>query len=121
MSTAVQQASGLQPGALPQGRTLDDLTQLFKALGDPSRVRIMFRLFAAEACVSEIAQAVPLSGSAVSHHLHILRMNGLVQRHRRGKRILYQMDDAHVRAILAQGCDHIREKQNGRQTESCRR
>ena len=55
MSMAVQQASGLQPGALPQ---------LFKALGDPSRVRIMFRLFAAEACVSEITQAVQLSGSA---------------------------------------------------------
>lgn len=104
----------MQPGTLPQGRTLDDLTQLFKALGDPSRVRIMLRLFAAEACVSEIAQAVQLSGSAVSHHLHILQMNGLVQRHRRGKRILYQLDDTHVCSILAQGCEHICGNKNRR-------
>ena len=93
----------------PQGQELEGLTQLFKALGDPSRVKILFQIGLSEACVSDVADKLNMSESAVSHHLHILRMNGLVSRHREGKAIFYQMKDDHVRSIIAQGCKHIKE------------
>ena len=100
----------------PQGQELEDLTQLFKALGDPSRVKILFQIGISEACVSDVADKLNISESAVSHHLHILRMNGLVRRHREGKNIFYQIKDDHVRSIIAQGCEHIEESHMGKPT-----
>ncbi|TCL61330.1 ArsR/SmtB family transcription factor [Allofournierella massiliensis] len=92
----------------PQGRELEDFIQLFKALGDPSRMKILFQIGSSEACVSEIAGRLNMSESAVSHHLHILRMNGMVHRRRKGKTIYYILKDDHVRWMIAQGCEHIR-------------
>lgn len=63
-----------------QGQGLEHLIQLFKALGDPSRMKILFLVGSSEACVSEVASKLNMSESAVSHHLHILRMNGLVEK-----------------------------------------
>lgn len=93
----------------PQGQELDDLIQLFKALGDPSRMKVLFQIGSSEACVSEVADNLNMSESAVSHHLHILRMNGLVRWRREGKTILYTMEDDHMRTIIIQGCKHIEE------------
>lgn len=93
----------------PQGRELENLTQLFKVLGDPSRMKVLFQIGSSEACVTEVAARLNMSESAVSHHIHILRMNGLVRWHRSGKTILYQMNDDHVRTIIDQGCKHIKE------------
>lgn len=93
----------------PQGQGLEHLIQLFKALGDPSRMKILFLVGSSEACVSEVASKLNMSESAVSHHLHILRMNGLVRWRREGKTILYTMEDDHVQTIIIQGCKHIEE------------
>lgn len=93
----------------PQGRELENLTQLFKVLGDPSRMKVLFQIGSSEACVSEVAARLNMSESAVSHHIHILRMNGLVRWRRSGRTILYQMNDNHVRTIITQGCKHIEE------------
>ena len=93
----------------PQGQELEDLIQLFKALGDPSRMKVLFQIGSSEACVSEVADKLNMSESAVSHHLHVLRMNGLVRRRREGKTILYTMEDDNVRTIIIQGCKHIEE------------
>lgn len=93
----------------PQGQELEDLIQLFKALGDPSRMKVLFQIGSSEACVSEVADKLNMSESAVSHHLHVLRMNGLVRRRRSGKTIYYILKDDHVRCIIAQGCEHIKE------------
>lgn len=98
----------------PQGQELEGLTQLFKALGDPSRVKILFQMGISQACVSDVAEKLNLSESAVSHHLHVLRINGLVYRHREDKTIFYQLKDDHVQSILAQGCQHIEESFRGR-------
>lgn len=98
----------------PHGQELENLTQLFKALGDPSRMKILFQICTAEACVSDVAGRLDMSESAVSHHLHILRMNGLVRRRRDGKIIFYQIKDDHVRSIIAQGCEHIEEFHNAK-------
>lgn len=54
----------------PQGQELEDLIQLFKALGDPSRMKVLFQIGFSEACVSEVAGKLNMSESAVSHHLH---------------------------------------------------
>ena len=97
----------------PRGQELESLTQLFKVLGDPSRVKILFQIGEAETCVSDVADKLHMSESAVSHHLHMLRMNGLVRRHREGKTIFYQIKDDHVRSILTQGCEHIEESFRG--------
>lgn len=94
----------------PQGRELENLTQLFKALGDPSRMKVLFQIGSSEACVSEVAARLNMSESAVSHHIHILRMNGLVQKRREGKTVYYGLNDDHVRRIVSQGCEHIMEK-----------
>ena len=74
----------------PQGQELEHLIQLFKALGDPSRMKILFQVGSSEACVSEVASKLNMSESAVSHHFHILRINGLVRWRREGKTILYR-------------------------------
>ena len=84
----------------PQGRELENLTQLFKVLGDPSRMKVLFQIGSSEACVTEVAARLNMSESAVSHHIHILRMNGLVRWRRSGKTILYQMNDDHVTAAF---------------------
>lgn len=96
----------------PHGQELENLTQLFKALGDPSRMKILFQICSAEACVGDVAGKLKMSESAVSHHLHVLRMNGLVGRRRSGKTILYSLTDDHVRSIIVQGCEHVKEFPN---------
>ena len=63
----------------PQGRELENLTQLFKVLGDPSGMKDLFQIGSSEACVTEVAARLHMSESAVSHHLPILRMHGLVR------------------------------------------
>ena len=89
----------------PQGRELENLTQLFKVLGDPSCMKVLFQIGPSEACVSEVAARLNMSESAVSHH--ILRMNGLVRWRRSGKAIYYVLKDDHVRSIISQGYEHI--------------
>lgn len=91
-----------------QGWELENLTQLFKVLGDPSRMRILFQIGSAEACVSEVAARLNMSESAVSHHIRILRMNGLVRWRRSGKTIYYVLKDNHVRSIISQGFEYIK-------------
>ena len=93
----------------PHGQQFENLIQLFKALGDPSRMKVLFQIGSSEACVSEVASKLNMSESSVSHHLHILRINGLVRWHREGKTILYTLEDDHVRTIIIQGCKHVEE------------
>ena len=93
----------------PQGQELEHLTQLFKVLGDPSRMRILFQISSSESCVSEVASKLNMTESAVSHHFHILRMNGLVSRRRIGKNICYIINDDHICSIISQGCKYIEE------------
>ena len=95
---------------------LERMTQLFKTLGDPSRVRILFQIFTSEACINEIARKLNMSEPAVSHHMRILKMNGLVRWHRSGKNILYELDDEHVRSIISQGMEHTKELQHKSKT-----
>ena len=94
---------------LPSETELDELAELFKVFGDSTRIRILFVLFEAEVCVCDLAEALGMTQSAISHQLRILKQNKLVKNRREGKSIFYSLADEHVRTIIAQGCEHIEE------------
>ena len=94
---------------LPSETELYDLAELFKVFGDSTRIRILFVLFEAEVCVCDLAEALGMTQSAISHQLRILKQNKLVKNRREGKSIFYSLADEHVRTIIAQGCEHIEE------------
>ena len=87
--------------------TASDLAELFKALGDPTRVRILSALNDAEVCVGDLAGALGMGQSAVSHQLKYLRGKGLVAARRDGKHVFYRLDDDHVRRLFTQGLEHV--------------
>lgn len=94
----------------PQGRELENLTQLFKVLGDPSRMKVLFQIGSSEACVTEVAARLNMSESAVSHHIQILQHERFgFAGARSGKAIYYVLKDDHVRSIISQGYEHITE------------
>ena len=94
---------------LPPETELYNLAELFKIFGASTRIRILFVLFEAEVCVCDLAQALNMTQSAISHQLRILKQNKLVKNRREGKSIFYSLADDHVRTIIAQGLEHITE------------
>ena len=94
---------------MPGEDTLYDLTELFRIFGDSTRIRILFVLFEAEVCVCDLAAALSMTQSAISHQLRILKQNKLVKCRREGKSVFYSLADDHVRSIIAQGREHIEE------------
>ena len=95
---------------IPEENELYDLAELFKVFGDSTRIRILFVLFEAEVCVCDLAAALNMTQSAVSHQLRILKQNKLVRSRREGKSVFYSLADAHVRAIIDQGLEHVEEE-----------
>lgn len=94
---------------MPDTEILKRIAGLFKAFADPTRVQILSLLLEREMCVSEIAEAVDLSQSAVSHQLQILKQMYLIKFRREGKNVLYSLADDHVRTILETGLEHVLE------------
>ena len=94
---------------MPEETELYDLAELFKVFGDSTRIRILFVLFEAEVCVCDLAEALHMTQSAISHQLRILKQNKLVNSRREGKSIFYSLAVGHVRTIIAQGREHIEE------------
>lgn len=85
------------------------MAELFKALGDYTRVRILYALSINELCVCALAEVLDMSQSAISHQLRLLRAAKLVRYRKEGKNVFYTLDDDHVRNLVTQGLDHIRE------------
>jgi ArsR family transcriptional regulator len=94
---------------MPEEEELYNLAELFKVFGDSTRIRILFVLFEAEVCVCDLAAALNMTQSAISHQLRILKQSKLVKSRREGKSVFYSLADDHVRTIIAQGLDHIEE------------
>ena len=94
------------------GATMEQMAQFFKVLGDSTRVRLLLRLADSEQCVSQLAEGLGLSGSAVSHHLRLLRLNRMAKCRRSGKSIYYSLSDEHVRSALVMVEEHILERQS---------
>ena len=83
------------------------LAELFRALSDPSRVRIIAALLDDEKNVSALADIVGISESAVSHQLRTLRQLRLVRAQKRGRQVYYRLDDEHVTALFLKGLEHV--------------
>jgi Predicted transcriptional regulators len=87
--------------------TASDLADLFKALGDPTRVRIIHALLQCELCVHDLTVVLGMGQSAVSHQLRILRNMRIVKRRKEGKTVYYSLDDEHVAQIFKLTLDHL--------------
>lgn len=87
--------------------TVGQIADLFATLGDPTRVRLVAVLAEGEMCVCDLAAAIGLSQSAVSHQLRLLRERGLARTRRAGRVVYYALDDEHVLTLFRQGLDHV--------------
>lgn len=101
---------------IPVARLLR-MGDLFKVFADPSRLRILAALDAQELCVCDLASALEMSQSAVSHQLAVLKRSRLVRYRREGQTIFYALDDDHVRQILAVASGHLSEEERTRGNE----
>lgn len=86
---------------------IKNLSALYKALGDPGRIKIISALSVSELCVHELATLLDISQSAVSHQLRVLRGAGLVAYRKDGKHVIYSLDDEHIHNIFDYGLEHI--------------
>ena len=83
------------------------VAELFRALGDTSRVRILTALLQSEMNVGPLAEVVGISESAVSHHLRNLRQLHLVRARKQGRQVFYYLDDDHINELIQSGLDHV--------------
>jgi ArsR family transcriptional regulator, lead/cadmium/zinc/bismuth-responsive transcriptional repressor len=95
--------------ALMGHREVAALAETFRVLGDPTRVRLLDALGAAELCVCDLATLLGLSESAVSHQLRLLRGMRIVRARREGRMVFYALDDQHVTGLFRQGLQHVEE------------
>lgn len=85
------------------------MAQTFQALGDPSRVRIVWFLSQGESPVGELAKELKMSQPAVSHHLRTLRNLRLVRVRRVGRTSHYKLDDQHIERLLREAIEHVKD------------
>lgn len=89
---------------------LVELAELFKALSEPSRLRIIHSLMQRELCVCDLCDVLGMQQSAVSHQLRVLRNLRIVKRRKEGKMMYYSIDDQHIEGLFLQGLHHIAHK-----------
>ncbi|MFC0215775.1 ArsR/SmtB family transcription factor [Paenibacillus chartarius] len=85
---------------------VEDVSQIFKALSDPTRIRILYMLSQEECSVTHITEVLDISQSAVSHQLSLLKTMRLVKSRREGTSMIYSCDDSHVISLLTQAINH---------------
>ena len=94
---------------VPDKETMEAIAELFKGFADHTRVHILSLLAQKELCVTDIAETVEISQSAISHQLRLLKQMHLIKFRREGKNILYSLADDHVLTILQMGLEHVLE------------
>ena len=93
----------------PAAESLQRLSELFKVLGEVSRIRILAALAEHELCVCELMQLLDMKQSAVSQQLRVLKAHHLVRYRKEGRSVYYRLDDEHVKDLYAIGLEHIGE------------
>ncbi|RLC22538.1 MAG: transcriptional regulator [Deltaproteobacteria bacterium] len=93
---------------LPPQENISQMAEIFKALSDPSRLKIVLALLSQEHCVCDIAVICNQTDSAISHQLRILRTLKIVKNRREGKIIYYSLNDDHVISLINMSLDHVR-------------
>jgi DNA-binding transcriptional ArsR family regulator len=91
------------------GRPVQSIADVFRLLGDPTRVRLVDALTHGERCVGDLAGLVGISESAVSHQLRLLRAARLVRVRRAGRQAYYALDDHHVVELFHDMRKHVEE------------
>jgi DNA-binding transcriptional ArsR family regulator len=106
-----QRASAVREAgkSIPEAGTLLGITEIFKVLGDITRLKICLVLSRQELCVGDIARLVNLTESAVSHQLRLMKANRLVKYRRAGKMTYYMLDDEHIEDLIRIGLRHSAE------------
>ncbi|GAB1422173.1 metalloregulator ArsR/SmtB family transcription factor [Anaerolineales bacterium] len=84
-----------------------DLAELFRAMGDANRMRIISILMHHELCVHDMAQLLNMSQSAVSHQMRALRQMHIVKSRKDGRHVFYTLDDNHVQQLFSIGLEHV--------------
>ena len=95
------------PVSALDAHTAEQLARTFKALSDPTRVRIVAALAERELCVNDLAEALGMSQSAISHQLMTLREMRLVRFTKAGRHVYYALDDDHIDSLFRQSLEHI--------------
>ncbi|PWK07453.1 ArsR/SmtB family transcription factor [Tumebacillus permanentifrigoris] len=88
-------------------QAVTDLAAIFAALGDPTRVRIIRALSVSEMCVCDLAAALEMTQSAVSHQLRLLRNMRIIKRRKSGRMNYYSLDDEHILTLFETGLHHV--------------
>lgn len=88
--------------------TASELADLFKALGDQTRIRIIHALLQSELCVHDLTEVLEMGQSAVSHQLRLLRNMRIVKRRKVGKTVYYSLDDDHVEQLIRLTLQHLK-------------
>ncbi len=111
------EAQQVHEGAVSRARSkaIDEapvqrLSDIFKVMGDPTRLRIINALSAGEMCVCDIAAALGMEHSAISHQLRILKAMRLVKFRKEGKSAYYSLDDEHMLTLFNEGLKHAQHK-----------
>jgi DNA-binding transcriptional ArsR family regulator len=107
----------VDPARVAAGRALllgddvyADTAAIFRALGDPSRAKIVYSLLQQELCVCDLAAVCELSESATSQHLRLLRALRIVKLRRDGRMSCYSIEDDHVRVLLGVCLNHLHDR-----------
>jgi len=95
---------------LPGSKVLLPLSEFFKILGEPTRLKILQALHVSEMCVCDLAFLIKISQSAISHQLRVLRQANLVKYRKEGKVVYYSLHDEHIKSMIDLGLQHINEK-----------
>ena len=96
--------------AMESDETYAMLAETFKALGDPTRLRILHILEKGEFCVCDLQEIMGMTQSAISHQLRVLRNLRLVKYRKEGRSVIYSLDDEHISSIFACGLVHVMER-----------
>lgn len=97
--------------SLPREDIIFTMAETFGALGEPTRIKLIAALMPGELCVCDMAELLQISQPAVSHHLKLLKGARLIKYRREGKRILYSIDDEHIRELFTLGKLHAEERE----------
>ncbi|MDG0812695.1 ArsR/SmtB family transcription factor [Cohnella rhizosphaerae] len=89
---------------------IQDIAEWFKALSDPTRVKIISALMGRELCVHDLSELLEMGQSAVSHQLRYLRNLRMVKRRKAGKTVYYSLDDSHIEEIIRVTLEHLKHK-----------
>ena len=95
---------------MPENKTLQNLADFFKIMGDSTRCKLLFALLQNEMCVCDLANVLSMTKSSISHQLSKVKEAGMVKSRRSGKTVYYSLDDDHIAEIFKVGLEHIKHK-----------